>query len=73
MYMTKERTLTLRLFNDDGSELEPEKSELVHQLMDTFKGAKVNGGGSQVADIQAMRMAIAVLNEWDVQKRKTRE
>ena len=70
MYMSKERTTVtkLMLFNDDGDDLIPgsEEERLVYELMGTFKRAKVNGSGSEVADIHAMRMAIAVINEWRI-------
>lgn len=70
MYMSKERTTVtkLMLFNDDGDELEPETEKLVYQLMKTFKSVNVSGRVpiEVLTDVQAMRMAVAIMNEWRI-------
>jgi len=56
------RVSTLKVYNDDGSEVDREVQQQVLWLMDTFKTARVNGPNTPVSHIQAMRMALAVLN-----------
>lgn len=52
--------------NDDGSKLDPETELIVNQLMETFREAKVIGSQTEVGRPAALRMAVAVLNSYQV-------
>ena len=62
---------TWREFNDDGTQVSAEVEHTIEGLMATFTGAEVLGPNSAIAPSAAMRMALAVLNHWNVEKNES--
>ena len=58
-----------KIVNDDGTEVRPATAKKIKDIVQILKDAKIMGQGSPVANTVAMRIASAILSNYELRKR----
>jgi len=58
-----------KIVNDDGTEVRPATAKKIKDIVQILKDAKIMGQGSTVANTVAMRIASAILSNYELRKR----
>ena len=59
-----------KIVNDDGTEVRPATAQKIRDIVQILKDAKILGDASPVANTVAMRIASAILSNYELRKRK---
>ena len=58
-----------KIVNDDGTEVRPATAKKIKDIVQILKDAKILGDASPVANTVAMRIASAILSNYELRKR----
>ena len=59
-----------KIVNDDGTEVRPATAKKIKDIVQILRDAKILGDASPVANTVAMRIASAILSNYELRKRK---
>ena len=68
MKMTPEITYTV--VNDDGTEVSPDIAQKVNEIVRLMRDSKILGKGSTVNNTVCIRIASAILSNYELRKKK---